>query len=211
MKKKETTTPENSQKQKQEHENQHSQNDKMSGKNTKKEKKVDENTDKAASKKNRKSRSDAKTEKDIETLKAQLSEANDKYLRLYSEFDNFRKRTARERLEFAKTASAEVIVDLLPVLDDCERAKKSLDESKDIEAIREGMELIYNKLRNILQQKGLEEMTSIGEVFNTDHHEAVTNIPAPTDEQKGQIIDELEKGYFLNGKVIRYAKVVVGQ
>jgi molecular chaperone GrpE len=144
-------------------------------------------------------------------LEAKIEELNDKYLRLYSEFDNFRKRTHRERIEFSKTASAEVITNLLPVLDDFERAIRISEQSDNIEPIREGEKLIFNKLKTILQQKGLSEIKSVGEIFNTDLHDAITNIPAPTEDMKGRIIDETEKGYMLNGKVIRFAKVVVGQ
>lgn len=147
--------------------------------------------------------------KEIELVQ-QINELNDKFLRLYSEFDNYRKRTIKEKSELIKTATADVIISLLPIMDDCERAKKSLSKSTDINAVKEGMLLIFNKLKNILDQMGLEEMTSIGNDFNTDHHEAITNIPAPTEKEKGKVIDETEKGYFLNGKVIRYAKVIVG-
>jgi len=146
----------------------------------------------------------------VEEYGQKLAEINDKYLRLYSEFDNYRKRTLKEKIELTKTASSEIITSLLPVLDDCDRAKKSIHESKDLEAVKQGMELIIDKFKNILIQKGLEAMESIGEEFNTDKHEAITNIPAPTEDQKGKVIDETEKGYILKGKVIRYAKVIVG-
>jgi molecular chaperone GrpE len=146
-----------------------------------------------------------------EQLQEKYDDLNDKYLRLYSEFDNYRRRTLRERIEFSKTASMEVISQLLPVLDDFERAIRAFNTNgESIEALKEGLILIFNKFLSILGQQGLEQMKTLGEEFNTDFHEAITNIPAPTPEQKNKIIDEVEKGYLLNGKVIRYAKVVVG-
>ena len=141
----------------------------------------------------------------------QYSELNDKYLRLYSDFDNFRKRTFKEKIEHSKNASAEVIIKLLPVLDDFERAIKAFDAKSDAgEALKNGVVLIYNKFVTTLNQLGLEPMRTSGEKFDTDFHEAITNIPAPSPDQKGKIVDQVEKGYLLNGKVIRYAKVVVG-
>ena len=151
------------------------------------------------------------SEPEQEDLRKQVDELNDKYLRLYSEFDNYRKRTVKERIEFSRTASAEVLTKLLPVLDDFERAIKALDLSTEsVEALKEGILLIFNKFLTILSQTGLEQMKTIGEEFNTDYHEAITHIPAPQPEQKNKILDEVEKGYLLNGKVIRFAKVVVG-
>lgn len=141
----------------------------------------------------------------------QYSELNDKYLRLYSDFDNFRKRTLKEKIELSKNASAEIIIKLLPVLDDFERAIKAYDAGSDAgQALKDGVSLIYNKFLATLNQQGLELMRTSGEKFDTDFHEAITNTPAPSPDQKGKIIDEIEKGYLLNGKVIRYAKVVVG-
>lgn len=140
-----------------------------------------------------------------------IAELNDRFLRLYSEFDNYRKRTIKERIELSKTASAEIITDLLPVLDDFERAIRAFpDDGTMNPSLREGILLIYNKFLNILTQKGLVQMKTIGEPFDTDFHEAITNIPAPSPDLKGKVVDEIEKGYLLNGKVIRYAKVVVG-
>jgi molecular chaperone GrpE len=136
---------------------------------------------------------------------------NDKYLRLYSDFDNFRKRTMKEKADLVLNAGQGVIKDLLPVLDDFERAIESNSKSEDLEGLKQGFELIYNKFQAILKQKGLKEMTCKGETFDADVHEAITNIPAPTEDDKGKIIDVIEKGYYLNEKVIRYAKVVVGQ
>ncbi len=145
-----------------------------------------------------------------EELKIKYNELNDKYLRLYSEFDNFRKRKIKEGIELTKTASVDVIVSILPILDDLERAEKSFDDTDDVKALKEGVCHIKNKFKNIIKQKGIEEIESIGKEFNTDFHEAITNIPAPSKDMKGKIIDEIEKGYIQNGKVIRYAKVVVG-
>ena len=140
-----------------------------------------------------------------------VAELNDRYLRLYSEFDNYRKRTQKEKIDLLKTASANVITDLLPVLDDFERAIKAFsDTSGTDQPLKDGVILIFNKFLNTLTQKGLEQMKTIGEPFDTDFHEAITNIPAPTPDMKGKVVDEVEKGYLLNDKVIRYAKVVVG-
>lgn len=147
----------------------------------------------------------------IAELEAKLAEANDKYIRLYSEFDNFRKRTAKERVELINTAGEEIFKSLLPVLDDFERAIKSNAETTDVKAVNDGVHLIFNKFRSTLTAKGLQEMKSHGEVFDADIHEAITNIPAPSDDLKGKVVDELEKGYSLNGKIIRFAKVVIGQ
>lgn len=152
---------------------------------------------------------DEKENKIIE-LQEKVDELNDKYIRLYSEFDNFRKRTAKEKIDLMKSAGEDFIISLLPVIDDFDRAIKSNAEITDVNTIKDGVNLIYNKFKNTITQKGLEEMKSVGEQFNTDLHEAITNIPAPSEELKGKIIEELEKGYFLNGKVIRFAKVVIG-
>ncbi|TSD66190.1 nucleotide exchange factor GrpE [Inquilinus sp. KBS0705] len=145
-----------------------------------------------------------------EVFKQELSLANDKYLRLYAEFDNFRRRTIKEREEARKTEGKDVIVALLPVLDDFERALKAMETATDVAPVKQGIELIQTKLKNALAQKGLKEMVSIGTPFDADLHEAITNIPAPTDDLKGKVIDEMEKGYELNEKVIRFAKVIVG-
>jgi molecular chaperone GrpE len=139
----------------------------------------------------------------------QIAEWNDKYLRLYSEFDNYRKRTLKEKIELSKTASSDLITKLLPILDDFERAIKASDINPGTaDPISEGILLIFNKFLTLLNQQGLEQMKTIGEEFDTDFHEAITNIPSP--DKKNKILDEVEKGYLLNGKVIRYAKVVVG-
>jgi len=165
---------------------------------------------------NRKSKSKEKKEEKkllekIDELETNVAELNDKYLRLFSEFDNYRKRTLKERIELTKTASQDLIVELLPVIDDFERALKALESTTEPIKATEGVQLIYNKYKNILARKGLEVMNTKGQDFNTDFHEAITNIPAPSEDLKGKIIDEIEKGYLLNGKVIRFAKVIIGQ
>jgi molecular chaperone GrpE len=144
-------------------------------------------------------------------LEEELAEQKDKYLRLMAEFDNFRRRTAKERLELIQTAGKDVIVSLLDVLDDCDRAEKQLNGNDDIAVQKEGILLVFNKLRSNLQQKGVKVMESIQTDFDVEKHEAITEIPAPTEELKGKVIDEVTKGYFLNDKLIRFAKVVVGK
>ena len=144
---------------------------------------------------------------DVEAIQ---KEANEKYLRLYSEFDNYKKRNARERVELIKTANAEVIKAILPVLDDFERAIKANEQADDIKALKEGFVLISNKLNHLLQSQGLKKMEVKGEPLDTDLHEAITQVPAPDESLKGKIIDVVENGYFLNDTVVRYAKVVVG-
>jgi len=150
-------------------------------------------------------------ETDLEKLRAELEEQKDKYLRLYADFDNFKRRTAKERQEFIQTAGRDVIGSLLQVLDDCDRAEKQMNSSEDIDAIRGGVQLVFGKLRNALQSRGLRPMESIGKPFNPDLHEAITEVPAPSPEAKGLVLDEIEKGYYLNDKIIRFAKVVVGK
>lgn len=145
-----------------------------------------------------------------EKLQQEITTLNDKYLRLFAEFDNFKRRTQKERIELLQTAGKDVVVSLLPVLDDFERAVKATEGATEVGAVREGVILIQNKLKGILQQQGLNEIESINTDFNTDLHEAITQTPAPTQEQKGKVIDEIQKGYTLNDKVIRFAKVVVG-
>lgn len=150
-----------------------------------------------------------KSDKQFDELKEKYDELNDKYLRLFSEFDNYRKRTAKEKIELSKTASESIMVDLLPILDDFERAIQTM-ENKDTDANYEGVVLIYNKLKRTLEQKGLEEINAQGATFDTDEHEALTNVPVGDESQKGKVLDVIQKGYKLNGKVIRYARVVVG-
>lgn len=142
---------------------------------------------------------------------AELKSVEDKYLRLYAEFDNYKRRTAAERIELFKTANQELLVALLPVLDDFERALKAMQTAKEVDAVKEGIELVSSKLKNILTGKGLKAMESIGKDFDSDYHEAITKIPAPSDDLKGKVVDEVEKGYFLGDKVVRFAKVVIGE
>lgn len=159
----------------------------------------------AKKKKETKKEEKAKEVKQELTVEEKFAELNDKHLRLFAEFENFKKRTAKERMDLYKTAGESVLTALLPVLDDFERSIKANQKQED-----EGVVLIYNKLRSILETKGLKAMEDpIGQELNTDYHEAITNIQAPSDDMKGKIIDVVEKGYFLNEKVIRYAKVVV--
>lgn len=145
-----------------------------------------------------------------EKLQQENTALNDKYLRLFAEFDNYKRRTQKERIELLQTAGKDVVVSLLPVLDDFERALKATENTTEVSAIRDGIMLVQSKLKSILSQKGLKELESINTVFDTDIHEAITKIPAPSDDLKGKVVDELEKGYTLNDKVIRFAKVVVG-
>ena len=159
----------------------------------------------AKKKKETKKEEKAKEVKQELTIEEKFAELNDKHLRLFAEFENFKKRTAKERMDLYKTAGESVLTALLPVLDDFERSIKANQKQED-----EGVVLIYNKLKSILETKGLKAMEDpIGQELNTDYHEAITNIPAPSDDMNGKIIDVVEKGYFLNEKVIRYAKVVV--
>ena len=146
---------------------------------------------------------------EVETLKTELDEAKDKYLRLFAEFDNFKKRSVKERFELLRTAAHETVSSLLPILDDFDRAKKSSENGTEV--FSEGVNLVYNKLYSILDLKGLKSMDSTGVDFDPEFHEAITDIPAPTEEMKGKVIDTVEKGYILNEKIIRHAKVVVGK
>jgi molecular chaperone GrpE len=149
-------------------------------------------------------------EEKLDKLQTEYNELNDKYLRLYSDFDNFRKRKAKEFSDIVMTASKELVIDLLPVLDDFERALQAMKEHNADEESIKGTELIYNKLFSLLKQKGLTPMDSMGKEFDTDWHEAITKIPAPSKELKGKVVDVIQKGYLLNDNIIRYAKVVVG-
>lgn len=147
-----------------------------------------------------------------EKLKAEVQDFKNKYLRLYSEFENFRKRTSKEKSEFLLTANKDLIIDLLPVLDDFERAIKVNNETEELDAakLKEGFELIYDKFDKIIKKKGVEEIEAHGKEFDTEHHEAITQIPAPSEDLKGKIVDVIEKGYKMGEKVIRYAKVIIG-
>ena len=148
---------------------------------------------------------------ELEEKNQELGELKDKYLRLQAEFDNFRKRTMKEKLEFMVTAAQDTMTVLLPVLDDFDRAKKNAEDENSTEPFSEGVMLVYNKLYKSLEQKGLKAMESTGEDFDPELHEAITEIPAPNEEMKGKVMDTVEKGYFLKDKIIRHAKVVVGK
>jgi len=143
-------------------------------------------------------------------LQSKYDELNDKYLRLYSDFDNFRRRTAKERIDLLKSGGEDIFKVLLPVLDDFERAMKNMETAQDVPSVKQGVELIYHKLFKEMSNKGLKKMETIGQPFDSDFHEALTQIPAPSEKMKNKVVDEMEKGYFLNDKVIRFAKVVVG-
>ena len=147
----------------------------------------------------------------ISDQEAVNKEINDRYLRLSAEFDNYRKRTLRERMEMTKTAAESVMLSILPVIDDFERAMHSIEMGMDFEATKNGILLIYNKFKDFNKQNGISEIEAVGKVFNTDLHEALTKIPAPSEDMKGKIVDVIQKGYYLNEKVIRFAKVVVGE
>jgi len=149
-------------------------------------------------------------ETEIEQLRQQVDELNDRYLRQAAEFDNFKRRNARERMELIQTAGRDVITDLLDVLDDTERAQKQMETTDDVQQIKQGVQLVFTKLRNTLSAKGLKPMDAVGKEFNPDLHEAVTEIDAGED-MKGKVVAEIQKGYYLNDKIIRFAKVVVGR
>ena len=168
------------------------------------------NTDENAGAENVESKTNS-TDKAIEKLEAELAEQKDKFLRMMAEFENYKRRTAKERIEVIQTAGKDIIVSLLDVLDDCDRAEKQLNGNEDIAVQKEGILLVFNKLRSNLQQKGVKVMESIQTDFDVEKHEAITEIPAPSEEMKGKVIDEVTKGYFLNDKLIRFAKVVVGK
>jgi molecular chaperone GrpE len=147
---------------------------------------------------------------EIQKLKNQLDELNDKYIRKIAEFDNFKRRNAKERMEWIQTAGKEVIVDMLEVLDDSERAQKQMETSENVNEIKEGIQLVFTKMKNLLINKGLKPMESLNAEFNPDLHEAITEIDGG-DEMKGKVVAEIQKGYFLNDKIIRFSKVVVGK
>lgn len=147
---------------------------------------------------------------EVAKLKAELDEQKDKYVRLFAEFDNYKRRSSKERIEFIQTAGKEVITSLLDVLDDCDRAEKQMQDTNDSEQIKEGVQLVFNKLRKVLQSKGLKAMESMHTDFDVEKHEAITEIPADK-KLKGKVVDEIQKGYYLNDKLIRFAKVVVGK
>jgi len=150
-------------------------------------------------------------EDELETMSLKCAELNDKNLRLMAEFDNYRKRTLKERIDLLKTASEKVLVDMLPLVDDFERGLKVMETSQDVQAVKDGVELIYSKFISFLLQNGVKPIPTENEVFDTQFHEAITTFPAPSEDMKGKIIDCAAKGYTMNDKVIRFAKVVVGE
>jgi molecular chaperone GrpE len=149
-------------------------------------------------------------ESELEKLREELAQAKDRYLRQAAEFDNFKRRNARERIELIQTAGKDVITDLLDVLDDSERAQAQMDNTEDVNQVKEGVLLVFNKLRNTLSSKGLKPIEAVNKDFNVDLHEAVTEIEAG-EEMKGKVVAEVQKGYYLNDKIIRFSKVVVGK
>ncbi|HCU45251.1 MAG TPA: nucleotide exchange factor GrpE [Sphingobacterium sp.] len=146
-----------------------------------------------------------------EKLNAELAESKDKYIRLSAEFDNYRKRTSKERVELIQSAGKDVITKLLSTVDDFDRALKAMETATDVESIKTGIDIVNNKFRQTLEQQGLKEMDVLGKEFDADLQEAITAIPAPTPDLKNKVIDVIEKGYYLNDKVIRHAKVIIGQ
>jgi len=148
---------------------------------------------------------------ELEVLREEHEQLRDKYLRLFAEFDNYKKRTLKEKIEFMKTAASDTMTALLPILDDFDRAKKNAENEQTEEVFSDGVNLVYAKLYNVLKQKGLIPMETDGEDFDADLHEAFTEIPAPSEDLKGKIVDTIEKGYFLKDKIIRHAKVVIGK
>jgi len=169
--------------------------------------KKEEKTEKTEKKKSKKE----KKADEIEELGTKLQEITDKYMRLSAEFDNYRKRTLKEKMELTKSAGEKILVNVLPVMDNFERALKSVDESTDIDGVKEGIHLIHTNFKDFMTQQGVKEIEATNLDFDTDIHEAITKIPAPSEELKGKVVDCVEKGYFLNDKVIRFSKVVVGE
>ena len=172
--------------------------------------------DHSASKKANHSKESKKNKKDkseeiIEKLNAELERRNDQYLRLQAEFDNYRKRTLKEKMELTKSAGESILVNILPVIDDFERALKAMDIATEVAPVEEGVDLIYKRFSDFVKNNGVKEIEAMEQELDTDLHEAITKIPAPVDELKGKVVDVIQKGYTLNDKVIRYAKVVIGE
>lgn len=166
---------------------------------------------KAEKKKEKKKSAKEKKADELEELGQKLQNINDKYMRLSAEFDNYRKRTLKEKMELTKSAGEKILVNVLPVMDNFERALQSMDDAKDIEALKEGVKLIYSNFKDFISQNGVKEIEAVNQEFDTDIHEAITKIPAPSEDLKGKVVDCVEKGYTLNEKVIRFSKVVVGE
>jgi len=167
-----------------------------------------EDSDKKKTKEKKKDKKEKKQEK---SDKEKLAELQDRYLRLQAEYDNYRKRTLREKMELTRTAGEDILKGLLPVMDDFERALQSIDEADDAEALKDGVHLIFGKFQEFLRQQGVKTMDSQDQDFDTDKHEAISKIPAPSEEMKGKVVDVVQTGYYLNDKVLRFAKVVVGE
>ncbi len=169
-------------------------------------------SDKANMKKENEALPDAEIETTdpVSKLEADLTSANDKYLRLYSEFENYKRRVSKEKIELSRNAAADIFLSFLSVIDDLERALKSIDNAKDIDPVKKGVNLIYSKIKSLTVSKGLKEMDSVGKIFDPELHDAIANVAAPSEEMKGKVIEEIEKGYYLNDRVIRHAKVIVG-
>lgn len=169
-----------------------------------------EQTKKESKKTSKKSKND-KNEEKIKELEDSIAKKDDQYLRLQAEFDNYRKRTLKEKMELTKSAGESILLNILPVMDDFERALHSMDSKHEESAIKEGIDLIYKRFGDFLKQNGIKEIEAKEQEFDTDLHEAITKIPAPTEDLKGKVVDVIQKGYMLNEKVIRFAKVVIGE
>lgn len=185
-------------------------NKKTDNKKVAKEELENEVTKEASSEKKNEKKTKKKDKKKV-NFEEKYKEMNDKYLRLSAEFDNYRKRTLKERMEMMKNAGEDILINFLPVMDNIERAKQSIDDAKELDAIKEGISLIHKNIFDFLTARGISEINAKGEVFDTDLHEALTKIPAPEDDLKGKVVDVIEKGYKIKDKVLRYAKVVVGE
>ena len=177
------------------------------------EKKVDGQKQKSAVTRTKTARTKKKPDESskLKALEQELQEQKEKYLRLSADFDNYRKRTMKEKIEWSKQAGADIFAMILPVLDNLERAMKAVEEAKDLDAVKKGMHLIYNMFNEYLGQQGVKEIEAMHQEFDTDVHDAVTKIPAPDKKLQGKVVDVIERGYFLNDKVLRYAKVVIGE
>jgi len=176
------------------------------------EKEVDqEQEDKKASKKKAKKSAKESKDEEIQQLGQKLQELNDKYLRLSAEFDNYRKRTLKEKMELTKSAGEKILINVLPVMDNFERAIQTIENAKEIEGVKEGIHLIYKNFNDFISQNGIKEIEALNQEFDTDIHETITKIPAPSEDLKGKVVDCIEKGYYLNDKVIRFSKVVIGE
>ncbi|MBN2805843.1 MAG: nucleotide exchange factor GrpE [Prolixibacteraceae bacterium] len=193
----------------QKHKNQKMENnaEEINGKKTETEEKVDDHVNEKSSRKDRKDKSAEK----IQELEQLIADKDDKYLRLQAEFDNYRKRTLKEKMDLIKSGGESLLINILPVIDDFDRAIKMMETAQENTAIAEGVNLIYKRFNDFLQQNGVKEIEAIEKEFDLDLHEAITKIPAPNEALKGKVVDVVQKGYYLNDKVIRFAKVVIGE